>query len=238
MGKVLDFINNNAGVLSLITLVVTIVSQYAMNKSERRYKEKQENKKEKKLQYENKGEFIVDNKVNNDGTIPHIELIMTDFEVKLTKNKEDVDFFYSKDILNKKKYKHIVIYLKNIGKSDIKYLDICVTSQKHTMLCDKELISIYVKNKSVNYNYTFDRKVLKGDVIKLDIMYLPNSKIINLISSELEVIYEDSYGNLYAQPLFLQQKNIYSPRKITLKQYKSYITIDTAIKCFKNPLLW
>lgn len=45
MKEILNYVNNNAGVVSLITLMVTIVFQIIMTKSDRRYNEKQENKK-------------------------------------------------------------------------------------------------------------------------------------------------------------------------------------------------
>ena len=49
MKEILNFINNNAGVVSLITLIVTIIYQVLMTKNDRRYKEKQESKKERKI---------------------------------------------------------------------------------------------------------------------------------------------------------------------------------------------
>ena len=101
MKEILNFVNNNAGVVSLITLMVTIVFQIIMTKSDRKYNEKQENKKNRRKEFENKAEFIIDNNMEDDGTIPHIEIFMTDFDAKVINNKTDVEFYYSKDILNK-----------------------------------------------------------------------------------------------------------------------------------------
>ena len=64
------------------------------------------------------------------------------------------------------------------------------------------------------------------------------SKICKTFSSELALIFRDSYGNLYEQPFFLQQENLYEPRSITHKEYNIYTKPDTAIECFKNPWLW
>lgn len=238
MKEILNFINNNAGVVSLITLIVTIIYQVLMTKSDRRYKEKQESKKERKKQFENKAEFIIENNMEDDGTIPHIQLFMTDFNAKVINNKIDVEFYYSKDVLNKKKYSHLRFYLKNIGNADINQLDICATAQKNTMLCNVEDIKLFVENKLVNYSYLFDRKIMKGNAIMIDIAYLPDSKICNTFSSELALIFKDSYGNLYEQPFFLQQENLYEPRSLTHKEYNIYTKPDTAIECFKNPWLW
>ena len=43
MKEILNYVNNNAGVVSLITLMVTIVFQIITTKSDRRYNEKQVN---------------------------------------------------------------------------------------------------------------------------------------------------------------------------------------------------
>ena len=238
MKEILNFVNNNAGVVSLITLMVTIVFQIIMTKSDRKYNEKQENKKNRRKKFENKAEFIIDNNMEDDGTIPHIEIFMTDFNAKVINNKTDVEFHYSKDVLNKKKYSHLKFYLKNIGNADINQLDICATTQKNTMLCQVDDIKFFTENKLVNYSYLFDRKIMKEKAVMIDIAYLPDSKICNSFSSELVLIFRDSYGNLYEQPFFLQQKNLYEPRSITHKEYNIYTKPDTAIECFKNPWLW
>ena len=238
MKEILNFVNNNAGVVSLITLIVTIIYQVLMTKNDRRYKEKQESKKERKKQFENKAEFIIDNNMEDDGTIPHIQLFMTDFNAKVINNKTDVEFYYSKDVLNKKKYSHLKFYLKNIGNADINQLDICTTAQKNTMLCQVDDIKFLAENKLVNYSYLFDRKIMKEKAIMIDIAYLPDSKICNTFSSELALIFRDSYGNFYEQPFFLQQENLYEPRSITYKEYNIYTKADTAIECFKNPWMW
>lgn len=238
MKEILNFVNNNAGVVSLITLMVTIVFQIIMTKSDRKYNEKQENKKNRRKEFENKAEFIIDNNMEDDGTIPHIEIFMTDFNAKVINNKTDVEFHYSKDVLNKKKYSHLKFYLKNIGNVDINQLDICATTQKNTMLCQVDDIKFFTENKLVNYSYLFDRKIMKEKAVMIDIAYLPDSKICNTFSSELVLIFRDSYGNLYEQPFFLQQKNLYEPRSITHKEYNIYTKPDTAIECFKNPWLW
>lgn len=238
MKEILNFVNNNAGVVSLITLMVTIVFQIIMTKSDRKYNEKQENKKNRRKEFENKAEFIIDNNMEDDGTIPQIEIFMTDFDAKVINNKTDVEFYYSKDILNKKKYNHLKFYLKNIGNADINQLDICATAQKNTMLCQIDEIKFLAENKLVNYSYLFDRKIMKGKAIMIDIAYLPDSKICNTFSSELALIFRDSYGNLYEQPFFLQQENLYEPRSITYMEYNIYTKPDTAIECFKNPWMW
>ena len=238
MKEILNFINNNAIVASLITLFLSTLIQVFFRRSDRKYNEKQENKRNRRKEFENKAEFIIDNNMEDDGTIPHIHLFMTDFNAKVINNKTDVEFHYPKDVLNKKKYSHLKFYLKNIGNADINQLDICATAQKNTMLCQVDDIKVFTENKLVNYSYLFDRKIMKEKAVMIDIAYLPDSKICNTFSSELVLIFRDSYSNLYEQPFFLQQKNLYEPRSITHKEYNIYTKPDTAIECFKNPWLW
>lgn len=238
MEKIISFINDNAIVASLITLAISTVIQIAFRYSDRRYSEKIDNKKEKRKQFENKAEFIIENNIEDNETIPRINLIMSDFKVKVTEDKSDVDFYYSKDILNNKKYKHMLFYIKNIGNVDVNQLDICVTSQRNTMISSVEYMWIYVKNKTVNYSHCYDRRIRKGDVVLIDIAYLDDSRIFSSLSSELALLYRDSYNNLYEQPFFLEETNLYEPFKVTNKDYRLMTTDDVAIECFKGNMYW
>lgn len=237
MKDIFNFINNNAVVASLITLGITTIIQIIFRKNDRKYNEKQENKKERKQQFLNKAELHIEDKKWDSKEKPDICLFMTDFKVSIN-DKKDVEFHYSKDVLKKDKYKHLKFYIKNIGNADINQLDICTTAQKNTMLCDVESIKYIVDSKFVNYSYCYDRKILKNDIILIDIAYLEDSKICNTFSSELALLFRDSYGNLYEQPFFIQQNNLYEPHIITNKDYRLYTLPDTAIECFKKPWMW
>lgn len=62
MKDIFDFINNNAIAASLITLFITTIIQIVFRKSDRKYNEKQENKKDRKQQFLNKAEFHIEEK--------------------------------------------------------------------------------------------------------------------------------------------------------------------------------
>lgn len=237
MKDIFNFINNNAVVASLITLGITTIIQVIFRKSDRKYNEKQENKKERKQQFLNKAELHIEDKKWDSKEKPDICLFMTDFKVSIN-DKKDVEFHFSNDVLKKDKYKHLKFYIKNIGNADINQLDICATAQKNTMLCDIESIKYIVDSKFVNYSYCYDRKILKNDIILIDIAYLEDSKICNTFSSELALLFRDSYGNLYEQPFFIQQRNLYEPHIISNKDYRIYTLPDTALECFKKPWMW
>ena len=234
---IFKFINDNAVVASLITLTISTIINVLLKKSDRKYDEKKEMEKERREEFQNKAELHIEDKQWDSKETPDICLFMTDFEVSIN-DKKDVEFHYSKDVLNKDKYKHLRFYIKNIGNADINQLDVCVTAQKNTMLCDVESIKHIVDSKFVNYSYCYDRKILKNDIILIDIAYLENSKICNTFSSELALLFRDSYGNLYEQPFFIQQGNLYEPHSISNKDYRIYTLPDTAIECFKKPWMW
>ena len=237
MKEVFDFINNNAVVASLITLLFSTIIQIRFRKNDRKYNEKQESKKDKKQQFINKAELHIEERQWGFKKEPDISLFMTDFKTTINDEK-DVEFHYSKGVLKNDKYKHLRFYIKNIGNADINQLDICVTAQKNTMLCDIELVKAIVDNKFVSYSYCYDRKILKDDIILIDMAYLEDSKICNTFSSDLALLFRDSYGNLYEQPFFIQQKNLYEPHAISNEDYRAYTLPDTAIEYFKNPVRW
>ena len=237
MKDIFSFINSNAIVASLITLSISSIIQIIMKKSDRKYEENRERKKEKRQEFLNKAEFHIDGKHWDSKEKPDICLFMTDFNASLTK-ENDVVFNYDKNVLDSSKYKHMRFYLKNIGNADINELDICTTAQRNTMLCDIESVKNIVDDKFVNYNVCYDRKILKNDVILIDIAYLDNSKIFGVFSCELDILFMDSYGNRYRQPFFIRDNNIYPPSYISNKDFRIYTTVDTALECFKNPWMW
>ena len=125
MKEVFDFINNNAVVASLITLLFSTIIQIRFRKNDRKYNEKQESKKDKKQQFINKAELHIEERQWGFKKEPDISLFMTDFKTTINDEK-DVEFHYSKGVLKKDKYQHLRFYIKNIGNADINQLDICL----------------------------------------------------------------------------------------------------------------
>lgn len=106
------------------------------------------------------------------------------------------------------------------------------------MLCDVKEAEFVSRNKIANYSFIYDRKIMKQKAVMIDIAYLEDDKIYNMFNSELALIFKNSYGNLYKQPFFIQQKNLYEPHIISYKDFKIYTQPDTVIECFKNPCMW
>lgn len=188
-------------------------------------------------EFVNKAELYVDISKSKIRFKPDISIFMTDFTSTI--ESDNVVFEYDSDSLNRRKYKHLRFYLKNVGNADINSLDICVTSQRSTMLCGIDEVDFIVKNKFINYNFCYDRKILKGDTILVDIAFLKSSKIFHTFSCELAVLFTDSYNNMYRQPFFINGVGkLYEPTRISSKQYKIQTTTYKAEKCFKHPWLW
>ena len=85
MKDIFNFINSNAIVASLITLSISSIIQIIMKKSDRKYEENRERKKEKRQEFLNKAEFHIDGKHWDSKEKPDICLFMTDFNASLTK---------------------------------------------------------------------------------------------------------------------------------------------------------
>lgn len=79
MKDIFNFINNNAVVASLFTLGITTIIQVIFRKNDRKYNEKQENKKERKQQFLNKAELHIEDKKWDSKENPDICLFMTNF---------------------------------------------------------------------------------------------------------------------------------------------------------------
>ena len=238
MRQIFDYINNNSFLATIIGIILGWFLNNISNKKERKIRKKEEFDREKRKQYENKAELLIDNNMEDNGLIPVIKIFLSDFDVEYTKDKQNFNFKYSEDILDNKKYKRKVFYLKNIGNADINQLDICVASQRNNMLVDYDNLESVVKDEWINYSYCYDKKILKNEAIRIDLYYLENSRIRGMFSSELVILFKDSYNNFYEQPFFIANNNLYEPSKITYKEYRENVTVDTAIECFKNPWMW
>lgn len=229
MKGLIDYISNNGIITGLVNIII--------RKNDRNREDEKEKSKIRREEFNNKAKFHIENKKWDSKENPDIKIFLTDFKVNIDDNR-NIDFIYREDVLNRRNYKHIQFYLKNVGKSDVEQIDICVTNQKHNMLCDVNSVRYIVKDKFISYNYLYDRTILQNDTILVDIAYLEDSYICNSFSSELALLFRDSYGNLYEQPFFIQERNLYEPFRISNEDYNLYTRVDKALECFKNPWMW
>lgn len=219
MKNILEYLNNNALAASFITFILSTIIQIIFRINDRKSRLADIRREESY----NKPEFMIENNYTDDHEIPRLKLLISDYKIKKTKN--GIDYILDKNITNNKKYKHLYFYIRNIGKSNINELGIAVSNSNSLMLCDINDIERLYNDKLVDFYYLYDRKILKNDVLEIDLSFLENAKIINTFSCELYILYRDQYNNFYKQLFFIGNNNIYEPYKITEKEYKKYLKL-------------
>lgn len=199
---------------------------------QRKYSLKDKNYEKKEKELEKKGRLDYISKIPHNSQIYEIQLFMSNFKINSFNNNKDIEFYYPENSLDSLNYKHFTIYLQNVGKAAITSFDFCSSNQRFTMLTDIKDAEYIVKNKSINYNYSFTKFFQKNDIIKLDISY-PNEMPVSIT-----ILYCDIFNNLYEQTLYLSDKEFTAPKRISSKEYTLHTTITTAYECFLNPWMW
>jgi len=242
MKELFDYINGNSFLTTIIGVIVgglisSFTTIYVSNK-EKNERRKEEDLKEKKIQLAKKPELKITKVLSENNDTPNIEVFLAPFEVKYENTNRTYEINYPKDILKKEKHKYKDFYIKNIGKTAINQLDICATFKNHNILVAYESLEDVVNEKFVDYNYCYDKKILKNDEIIIRVYYLQNYQICHPFSCTLAILFRDDYNNLWEQPFWYEKDNLYEPRQITSKEYRSCVTIDDALECFKHPWMW
>lgn len=189
-------------------------------------------KKEIARHCELRGEFKVDPLAEDNDLVPHIKTIFTSYKMKRGKN--GLDFILPKSLKNTKQLKTKYIYLRNIGKSTINQLDICVASPDKCMLIPEDSINDYVSKGLASFSVLEDTRIFVNDLVCLKIKYQKNAKIINLFSSSLEIVYMDELHECYAQPLFPEQDKLYEARRLDQKEYNRMVRTSSIIKSLEE----
>lgn len=238
MKEIFDYISNNSFLTTIIGVIIGGLISFFTSTYDRKQRLKEEIARETRRQYENKAELKIENVLMESNNKPDIEVFLSPFKVDYSKEGEKYSFLYPKDIKNRKKHKYKEFIIKNIGKADINELDICATFKNHNILVDYKSLDMLVDNKIVEYSYSYDRKILKGDNIILRVYYIEGLQMRHPISCTLAILFRDSFNNLYEQLFWYEKDNLYEPRQIDYKEYRSSITSDDAYYCFENPKLW
>lgn len=242
MKELFDYINSNSFLTTIIGVIVgglisSLTSIYISNK-EKKERRKEAYLKEKRMQLSRKPELKITKVLSENDVVPNIEVFLAPFEVKYGNTYKKYEIYYPKDILNKEKHNYKDFYIKNIGKSAINQLDICATFKNHNILVAYQSLEYVVNEKFVEYNYCYDKKILKNDEIIIRVYYLQNYQMCHPFSCTLAILFRDDYNNLWEQPFWYEKDNLYEPRQITSKEYHSYVTMNDALDCFEHPWMW
>ena len=158
--------------------------------------------------------------------------------IKEYKNRE---FYYDPNVIKPENWVSIEYTLKNIGNTEISYVYFSTELVKSTSLFStkNENHKIHYMNKFLNYSVILDKAVKPGDSIKLKVSYIKGDIIESCIGSATITIWMvDEKKNWWAQSLFAPYNKIYNSSKTTRKEWNGYTDIETAIRCFDNPMLW
>ena len=201
----MDFLNNNVVSTIIGAIVGGIIAIIAGDITYRRQRKDAE-KKEIRENFKNKAELSVNEcfKVNGDN-VREIYVIPCPYKAKLNKDGF-IDTEISKVYSNKQKLKHEIIYLENIGKSDINELEVAIADPKNCAILNAETSSDFISNGLISYGVMLDRKIRVGEAIELNIYYDEKAPISDTISASIEIYYRDSINNVCAQPLFIKER--------------------------------
>lgn len=237
MKAIFDYINNNSFLATIIGIflgwILNFISTMYFYIREEQQKNKREAELEKKKQYKNRPELHIEQ--NDETKDIDISIFIGTFEVNYNQD-EKYKITFSKNIKNNHDYKDVII--KNIGKSAIECLDIVSTNKRSLILVDYDSLNNLVDSESVWYSYCYDKKILVGEKIKIRIYFEKDKQPYTLFSSTLAFLFEDQNHNYWEQPFFYEKDNVYSPYKISYKEFKQKINADDAYDCFEQPWLW
>lgn len=227
----MDFWNSNfvsAVTGGLIAIVASIVT-YRLQRKDAEKKEIREN-------FKNKAELSVNECFRVDGdNAREIHVIPCPYKAKLNKDGF-VDTEISKVYSNKEKLKHEIIYLENIGKSDINELEVAIADPKNCAILNAETSSDFISNGLISYGVMLDRKIRVGEAIELNIYYDEKAPINDTISASIEIYYRDSINNVCTQPLFVKERKIYEPRLIEYSEWREQVSVDKNLEHWKRRL--
>ena len=231
----MDFWNSNivatitgAIVGGLIAIVASIVT-YRMQRKDAEKKEIREN-------FKNKAELSINEwfKDNGDNT-KELYVIPCPYIAKLN-NEGFIDTEIPKAYSNKEKLKREIIYLENIGKSDINELEIAIADPKNAAILNAKTANDFIKKGLISYGVKLDRKIRIGEAVELIIYYDEKALIDDIFSASIEIYYRDSINNVCAQPLFIKERKIYEPRLIDYSEWREQVSVDKNLEHWKRRL--
>ena len=225
----MDFWNSNfvsAVTGGLIAIAASIVI-YRLQRKDAEKKEIREN-------FKNKAELSVNEcfKVNGDN-VREIHVIPCPYKAKLNKDGF-IDTEISKVYSNIEELKREIIYLENIGKSDINELEIAIADPENAAILNAKTANDFIKKGLISYGVKLDRKIRIGEAVELIIYYDEKAPIDDIFSASIEIYYRDSINNVCAQSLFIKERKIYEPRLIEYSEWREQVSVDKNLEHWKR----
>lgn len=236
--KIIDILFN-----SIFGAVAGGLVSFLNDKRKERREDKKEAKKEQKERFVNRPEFkIIGYKQCFDSNSEAIESIC-DINVFFADIKGvTVDNFahaqYHLEDITKEDWRCVIYEFCNVGKTDVVCLYPASTEKRHFALLNTDSIELYIKNGFLKYSEGYDTKIRMGESFTLKICFHKDRPISNDAFALMELLFEDSNGCFWEQPLFAYFNKIYDARQISHQEYHDELSSEMAIKCFEKPSLW
>ena len=231
----MDFWNNNIVATVTGALVGGLIAMTASGITYRMQRKDAE-KKEIRENFKHKAELTVNEWFKDNGdNVKEIYVIPCPYIAKLN-NEGFVDTEIPKVYSNKEKLKREIIYLENIGKSDINELEVAIADPKNCAILNAKTSSDFIGNGLISYGVMLDRKIRVGEAMELNIYYDEKAPISDTISASIEIYYRDSINNVCAQPLFVKERKIYEPRLIEYSEWRKQVSVEKNLEHWRRRL--
>ena len=228
-----------SGLFTFLGVLLTILYE---NKKARKEELKREKEKEQ-LIIENRPRLEIIDYKDVAKYVAHSE---TDASILLCKIEEYKDlgramFSYDKSVVIPENWVCVEYTFRNTGHTEIDHIYFSTNLVKNTGLfnvINKENVMCF-KNKYLNYSVIFEKTIKPQQTFTLKICYISEKNIIsNMGRATITIWMIDEKKNWWAQPLFAPDNKIYNSSKTSHDEWKQCTSIEAAIMCFQDPMLW
>ena len=161
--------------------------------------------------------------------------------IKEYKNEGRAMFYYEESIVKPENWVCVEYTLRNTGHTEIDHIYFSSNLTKNTALFDvlnEENVMCY-ENNLLNYSVILEKTIKPQQIIKVKVCYSREDKVVSSpISAPIIIWMVDEKKHWWSQPLFAPDNKIYNSTKASYKVWKDYTSVETAIKCFEDPMLW
>ncbi|MBQ9314284.1 MAG: hypothetical protein IJ220_04685 [Clostridia bacterium] len=230
--------DNNSIISAIVSGVIAFFTSFITTKMTIKNDNKKYNNDLKRQEIKDKPKFKVSKTVFRDDSEADMSIVAAAFENEKDDNN-NIKFVYDQCYKNNDELIHFDYIFKNVGKSAATELYFITTSPKNSSIILMEDKEDFLNHPFINYSELYDYNLIEsGDSIKIRIYYHKDKIFSKIFSSPFCIVYKDEFGNYWEQPFFEREVKLYEPSKTTHKDLMQSISVEIALQCFENPLLW
>ena len=148
----------------------------------------------------------------------------------------EIEINYSKEIVKSIRTSREIVYLENIGESDINEIEIATIDPKYYALFDERNTDNHIKNKTIKYGVDFNERVRPGEAIELTVYYSNKDRAIIEAGVGLMIFYRDSLGNICKQLLSTNSYRLHEVNRATYDEWRDYTNVSNNLNIWKKRL--